>query len=129
MMRMFGRNPQALKNSLESSLTASTPAWDVIQTGTAELVKLSDEIVKADPPKGSKESWNKLAGALAATAKNLDKAAQAKDLAAARTANESMGKSCKECHDQHKGGGPGGLHNLQAMRVHSWAKTGDMEVN
>jgi len=110
MMRMFGRNPQALRRSLEANLKADPPAWAAIQTGTAELVKLSGDVGKADPPKGSKESWNKLAGGLIATAKDLDKAAQAKNLADVRTANESIGKMCNACHDQHKGGGgPGGF--------------------
>ena len=110
MMRMFGRNPQALRSSLEANLKADAPAWDAIQTGTAELVKLSGDVAKANPPKGSKESWNKLTGGLITTAKDLDKAARAKDLAGVRTADESIGEMCNACHEQHKGGGgPGGF--------------------
>lgn len=109
MMRMFGRNPQALKNALETSLNADVPAWDTIQTQTGELVKLSGSIIKGEPRKGSKESWNKLASALSAMCRDLDMAAQAKDLAGVLAASEKIGQSCKECHDQHKGGGPGGF--------------------
>ena len=60
MMRMFGRNPQALKNALETSLNADVPAWDTIQTQTGELVKLSGSIIKGEPPRAPRNPGTSL---------------------------------------------------------------------
>jgi hypothetical protein len=110
MVQMFGRGPKALKNSLDGELKSDSLSWDTVQSQTAELVKLTGQVAKADPPKGEKDSWARLAGALEVSAKDLDKAAQAKDQKAAAAALEKINQSCKNCHDVHKpAGGPGGF--------------------
>jgi hypothetical protein len=109
MMRI-DKAPDSVKKNLEKGFKTDPPTWDSIQTASTELVKVSDELVKANaPPKGTKESWEKQTAAFHETAVALDKAAQAKDVTAAKEAHTKFTNSCEECHTLHRPrGGPGG---------------------
>jgi hypothetical protein len=109
-MTRIGKGPNSLDRLLDAELKVEQPAWDTIQPQAAEYAKLAADIGKAEPSKGSKDSWTKLTAAFAESATALDKAAQAKDLAAARTAHQNLAASCMACHREHRGGpgGPGG---------------------
>jgi hypothetical protein len=107
-MGKIGRGPNALAASLDREVKADAPAWETIQPRTAEYAKLAADLGKSDPPKGSKESWAKLTAAFGESAAALDRAAQARDVTAARAAQAKLGSSCMECHREHRGGpGPG----------------------
>jgi hypothetical protein len=112
-MTKIAKGPEALTGQLGKALAADTPAWDNIQPQAAEYSRLATELTQLDPPRGTKESWSKLTLAYADSAIALDKAAQAKDLAAVKTAHQHLSNSCNECHRQHRGGpgnfGPGGF--------------------
>jgi hypothetical protein len=111
MMRISDRNPQSLTKLLEQELQVNAPDWGTIQPQTAEYAKLAVDLGKLDPPQGSKDSWSQLTAAFADSANALDRAAQAKDVNAARDAQARLGNSCMECHRAHRGrggfGGPG----------------------
>jgi hypothetical protein len=107
-MGKIGRGPNALSALLDREVKADPPVWETIQPQTAEYARLVADLRKSDPPKGSKDSWSKLTAAFAESAEALDKAAQAKDVTAARTAQAKLGTSCMECHREHRGG-PGGF--------------------
>ena len=92
-----------------AELKAEKPAWETIQPQTKEYAQLAADMAKHDPAKGSKESWSKLAAEYAGLATELDKAAQAKDKAAATAAQEDLASSCMACHRQHRGGPGGGM--------------------
>jgi len=108
MTKLF-RGPQSLKDSLGQELTSDSPAWETIQPQAKEFAELAASLKNYDPPKGSKESWTKKTASLSESAAALDRAAQAKDKDAARSAYEtfSNSSSCKACHQAHRGG-PGG---------------------
>ena len=89
---------------LKTQLSAPSPNWETIQKTTKDFVILGAALAKNDPPKGSKESWQKLADTYFQNAKALDDAAKAQDLAAARAAHKRLQSSCKACHGAHKGG-------------------------
>jgi hypothetical protein len=108
MAKISDRNPNSLTNLLAQELKADAPDWGTIQPQTAEYAQLAANLAKTDAPRGPKESWSQLAAAFADSAAALDRAAQAKDLSAARTAREKLGSSCMECHRAHRGG-PGGF--------------------
>jgi hypothetical protein len=110
MEQIGGRSPDSLSKALGQELKADTPAWETIQPQAAEYAKLAADLGKLDPPRGSKESWSQLTISFAESATALDKAAQAKDLKAARGADEKLGSACMDCHRAHRGGpgGPGG---------------------
>jgi hypothetical protein len=108
IMAKLTKGPQSLTIVIGEELKTDPPPWDQLQPQTKEYVELAASMAKHDPPKGSKESWTKLAGAFADSAAALDKAAQAKDKDAALTAHKSLTSSCTNCHQQHRAG-PGGF--------------------
>jgi cytochrome c556 len=90
---------------LGKALEAPEPAWETIQKQTREFAELAAALGKNTPPRGSKESWEKLTSAYAAAAAGLDRAAQGKDRDAALTAHRQLEGSCKACHNAHRMGG------------------------
>ncbi len=109
IMTKIGKPPNnSLTDRLKRELQADQPDWATIQPQAAEYAQLTAGLGKADPPKGSKESWTKQTSAFAESSAALDRAAQAKDLSAARAAQEKLGASCMQCHKEHRGG-PGGF--------------------
>jgi hypothetical protein len=108
IMFQIGRGPRALTGSLDKALKSDKPDWDSIQTFAKELKKLTSDLTKLDPPRGSKESWQQLTVAFSDAAGALDEAAQAKDLEAARKADDLLNGSCMKCHNEHKKKGKGG---------------------
>jgi len=116
MRKVTGKN--AFAPQLGTSLAADEPDWAAIQAQTKEYATLAKELGTHEPPKGSKESWTTLTAQFAATAEELDKAAQAKDKPAAITARDTLSNSCMACHSEHQNkrggfggggfGGPGG---------------------
>jgi cytochrome c556 len=107
IMTKIAKGPTSLNELLKGELKTDQPDWPTIQPQAAEYARLAGELGKADPPKGSKESWTKLTAAFSESATALDTAAKNKELAAARTAQEKLGMSCMQCHQEHRGG-PGG---------------------
>jgi hypothetical protein len=89
------------------ALEADPPDWGTIQPQAKEYARLTSTLAENDPPRGSKESWTKLATAFAGIAEALDKAAAAKDKNAALDAHAQLTESCMECHREHRRMGPG----------------------
>jgi len=113
MMRI-GRGPDSLTNALGKALEASNPDWTTIQSQAKEYAQLAGTLGASKPSRGDEASWAKMTAAFLATAQTLEKAATAKDKAAASAAQKQLASSCKECHDAHRGrggnrgmGGPG----------------------
>jgi cytochrome c556 len=108
IMKKIGGGPGALATTLNGQLNAEKPAWDTIQPQTKEYAQLAAEMGKYEPSRGSKESWSKLCAEFAASAADLDKAAQSNDKSAALAANSQLSTSCMACHREHRGTRPGG---------------------
>jgi hypothetical protein len=103
VMEKLTKGPSALSMQISRALRAESPSWETIQPQTREYAQLAASLAQYDPPRGDKESWTKLTSAYAEGAAKLDKAVQAKDKAAALTAHSVLGRSCKECHQAHRG--------------------------
>src|SRR5262249_41272608 len=88
-------------------LKEAEPPWETIQPQAHEYSEQAAALGQYDPPKGAKESWQKLAVEFAANAAELDKAAQAKDKDAALEAHSELANSCMACHREHRRMGPG----------------------
>jgi cytochrome c556 len=88
---------------LKGQLKSDSPDWAAVQGGAKQFVSLGSSLGKFDPPKGDAQGYKSLAANYYANAKALDKAAQGKDLAAAKAAFGKLSASCKDCHSQHKG--------------------------
>ncbi len=109
IMTRLAKGPGSLNELLKRELKEGQPDWAVIQPQAAEYAKLAGDLGKAEPAKGSKESWAKLTASFADSAAALDKAAQAHDLDGAKAAQDKLGSSCMECHRAHRGGPGGGF--------------------
>jgi cytochrome c556 len=108
MAKLFKGRP-SLKDSIGQELNSDAPSWDTIQPQTKEFAELAASVSKYDPPKGSKDSWTKLATAFSEQATALDHAAAAKNKNDALAAYSTISESCKTCHQAHRGGPGGGM--------------------
>lgn len=115
VMIRLTKGEQSLNAMVGKELNEEAPPWDKIQPRTHEVVQLTRSLSQYDPPRGSKESWEKQTASFSKLAADLDKAAQAKDKDAARAAHQELTHSCKGCHETHRmrgprrgGPGPGG---------------------
>ena len=102
VMGKLTKGPNSLTATLGKDLQDDAPAWDDIQKDTKEFVKFADALGKNDPPKGEKDSWQKLTKAYAENAKAMDDAAQKKDRKVALAAHNKLSTACMSCHDQHR---------------------------
>ncbi len=103
IMTKAHKGGDSLIATVGKDLKAADPDWVDVQSKTKELVKLGSALGKNEPPKGEKESWEKLTKSYVDTAKQLDKAAQAKEKDKAVAAHTKLTKMCMTCHKAHKG--------------------------
>jgi cytochrome c556 len=94
---------KGLSKAIAKDLQESRVNWDAVTKKSKEMLELVDCLAKNDPPKGDKKSWEKLAKEYATSAKTLNTACEKKDKSGATTALGKMGRSCKTCHDAHRG--------------------------
>lgn len=77
--------------------------WEDAQKLAKELTACGAALGKNKCPKGDAESWAKLTKQYAEQSEAIKKAADAKDSKAFSEAIGTFTKSCKACHDAHKG--------------------------
>lgn len=94
---------RGLQKALSKDLQDNKINWDAATKKAKEMNELIDCLAKNDPPKGDKKSWEKLTKEYSANAKALSTACEKKDKSGATAAIGKMGRSCKACHDAHKG--------------------------
>jgi hypothetical protein len=108
IMAKIGKGPQALTPAIGQALKAQSPDWAAVQAQAKEYAELAAALAKNSPRMGTKESWDQLTADFAEAANDLAKAANEKDLSAAKTAHDQLANSCMACHGAHRGrGGPG----------------------
>lgn len=103
VMKKLNGKGQNESGKLKKALNASKPDWDAIQGSTKKFADLGADLPKNDPPKGSKDSWKKLADAYATQTKSLNDAAEKKDLDGTKKAFQKINTSCMPCHQAHRG--------------------------
>jgi cytochrome c556 len=113
IMTKIGKGPQSLQESLKTDLKQEPVSWDTIEPKAKEYASVASEIGQQDPPRGQKDSWQKLSQVFADSASELSKAAQANNRDDTLAALDNLGGSCMSCHRQHRmmgrGGPPGGM--------------------
>jgi hypothetical protein len=92
----------ALVAVIGKQLQAAKPEWDTIQPQTKELAELGTALGKNSPPKGNKQSWERLTKAYNTNAAALVTAADAKDKRKAVAAHQKLVASCMGCHTAHR---------------------------
>jgi len=93
---------KGLRIKLNKDMRAEKLDWTEIQKDTKEILKFAEALPKNEPPRGEKESWQKLSEVYIANAKALDTAADKQDTASLKSAFAKMGGSCTKCHNAHK---------------------------
>jgi cytochrome c556 len=89
-------------STMKTALKAASPDWDEISKQAKLFAEYGESLPKNDPPKGDKESYEKLAKAYASNAKALKKSAEDSDLKGARSAFNKISTSCMACHKSHR---------------------------
>jgi hypothetical protein len=110
-MGKLTKGQDSLTAKIGKELNEDSPPWDTLQPQTKEYVQLAGSMSKYDPPKGSKESWQKQTDAYTKLAQELDQAVQAKNKDKGISVHKEIQGSCKGCHEEHRAGpmgGPGG---------------------
>ena len=102
IMVKLNQTPKGLCPVIGKAVKEKEPKWSEIQAQAKEFAELTAALAKNDPPKGSKESWEKLTKAYAKNAKDLADAAENMDYKKAIAAHAKLRTSCKSCHDSHK---------------------------
>jgi cytochrome c556 len=102
IMSKLNAGKKAPIKSVGGALKSETPDWPVVLKDAKVIAEYGAYLPKLTPPKGSKESWEKLSTAFADSGKELETAAGKEDLKAARAASKALSTSCKACHTEHQ---------------------------
>jgi cytochrome c556 len=96
------KNKQSLLVVLGNDLKTDEPDWSKVQKESKEVVRLVTPLEKATPPRGERESWEKLTASTLMKAKSLEAAAENKDKDKAQVTLKALQTSCKDCHTAHR---------------------------
>src|SRR4051794_38633513 len=86
IMTKAHKGPNSELFNIARELKEDEPKWDDIKKETADLVEMAKALAKNDPPKGDKESWQKLSKQYLDKATALDAAAKKMDVKATEAA-------------------------------------------
>jgi cytochrome c556 len=91
-----------VRKDVPDLLKAKTPNWEEVQKQTKDWVAMAETLGKQKPPKGTDESWKKQTDKYLGLVKDVDSAAEKKDLDGMKKGLGTIGMSCGGCHGQHK---------------------------
>jgi cytochrome c556 len=89
-------------NKAKAALKAGSPDWAVIQKEAKLFATLGAALPKSDPPRGDKESYEKLAKDYATAGKAFETSAEKEDLKGSNAALKKISTSCMPCHKEHR---------------------------
>lgn len=95
------KGQDTLCKMLKTGVDAKEPKWDELAVKVKVVVPLAKSMVKAKPPYGNDESWEKFSTAYAKAAEDLETAVSKKDQKAAQTAMGTIA-NCMGCHTAHR---------------------------
>lgn len=101
MKRLHGKEKGALA-SAKTALAADPVDWTAVKKASRPIAALSKAMAVMDPPKGDKESFEKLSNSYHDNAVLLVDAAKSEDAPKAKEAVGKLGMSCGACHKAHK---------------------------
>jgi cytochrome c556 len=103
MKQVFNyNNKKSLLATLGADLKAEEPDWAKVQKESKEVVQKVAPLHKATPPRGERESWDKLTAAALLNARNLEAAAESKNKDKAVVSYKALHDSCRSCHTAHR---------------------------
>ncbi len=96
-------SPTGIYANLGQDLKDDNPSWSDIQQEAKQTAMLAAALRQTTPPRGDKESWDKLTKQYADNAAALQQATAKMDQDAARAAWAKLGgETCKTCHAAHR---------------------------
>lgn len=95
------KGQDTLCKMLKNGVDAKEPKWDELTEKVKVVVPLAKSMVKAKPPYGTADSWEKFSTAYAKAAEDLETAIGKKDAKAAQTAMATIA-NCMGCHTAHR---------------------------
>ncbi len=102
VMKKLNSGKNAAVNKVKAALKGDSPDWSAVQEQSKIIATLTSALPKNDPPRGDKESYDKLAKAFASAGKTLDESAKKEDLDGSRDAMKKISSSCMPCHKSHR---------------------------
>ena len=102
VMNKLHKGKNAPLSKVKAALKGDSPDWTAIQKEAKIFATLGAALPKNDPPRGDKESYEKLAKAYASAGKTLEESAEKEDLKGSRDAFKKISTSCMPCHKSHK---------------------------
>lgn len=76
--------------------------WDDAKKTAKDLVIVAEALAKNDPPKGDKESWEKLTKNYIKHSKSINEAAKKEEAKGVTDGLKALGGSCGDCHKAHR---------------------------
>jgi cytochrome c556 len=89
-------------STVKAALKSDSPDWTKVQKEAKLFATFGAALPKNDPPRGGKESYEKLAKDYATAGKTLEESAEKEDLKASRDAFKKISTSCAACHKDHR---------------------------
>ena len=102
VMKKLHQGKTSPLNTLKAALKGESPDWVPVQKEAKLIATLGAALPKNDPPRGDKESYEKLAKAYASAGKSLEVSAEKEDLKGSRDAFKKISTSCMPCHKSHR---------------------------
>ena len=102
IMDVIHKGAKSHLSKVKAALKSDSPDWAEVLKDAKAIAKNGAFLAKNDPPRGDKESWEKLAKAYAANGKALEAAAEKEDLPKAKAVTKKLSSSCQACHTSHK---------------------------
>jgi cytochrome c556 len=102
VMDVLHKGARSPLNTVKGALKGNSPDWSAIQKQAKLFARYGASLPKNDPPRGDKESFEKLANAYASAAKAFAASAEKEDLQGSRDAFKKISTSCMPCHKSHR---------------------------
>jgi cytochrome c556 len=87
---------------IKKELGATAPDWEAVGAAARDFAALADVLPRNEPKWGEKASWTRFTTLHIDDAKELERAAGARDREAVRAVQRRLETACKGCHDAHR---------------------------
>jgi len=87
---------------IKKELDSTMPDWEKAGEAAREFAALAAVLPKNEPKWGEKASWTRFTTLHIDDAKELERAAEARDREAVQTVHRRLETACKACHDAHR---------------------------
>ncbi|AMV36459.1 cytochrome c [Planctomyces sp. SH-PL62] len=102
VMKKLFAGKSSPNGTLKAAAKSDSPDWTKVKEASDVFARYAPALGENAPPKGDKDSWDKLTKGLAEHAKTLGAAVEKKDVEGLKAVVQGIGGSCKACHAAHR---------------------------